>query len=154
MGSILKQLVGWRGIEKELRETLQEGKEMVGESSPLLVDLVRMLKITIASLPQVFICIDAIDQCLPKNLPGLLESLRDIIREFPRTKIFLTGRPHVWQTIQRYFSKVAVISIRPNQDDIRNYLEMMLDKDEEPEAMNDDLRADIVKTILDKVSDM
>jgi len=31
---------------------------------------------------------------------------------------------------------------------------MRLDRDDEPEAMNKDLRADIVKMILDKMSDM
>jgi len=113
-----------------------------------------MLKIAIASLPQVFICIDALDECLPKHLPELLESLRDIVRESPKTRIFLTGRSHVREAIQRYFTKAVVIPISPNTDDIKNYLEMMLDRDDEPDAMDSDLRLDIVKIILDKMSDM
>ena len=75
-------------------------------------------------------------------------------RESPTTRIFLTGRPHVREPIQRYFAGVIVIPISPNTDDVRNYLEMKLDRDEDPEAMDDGLPADIVKTILDKVSDM
>ena len=47
-----------------------------------------------------------------------------------------------------------MIPINPNTDDIRNYVEMRLDKDAEPEAMSNDLRADIVKAILEKISDM
>ena len=47
-----------------------------------------------------------------------------------------------------------MLHISPNTDDVRNYLEMKLDRDEDPEAMDDDLRADIVRIILDKVSDM
>ena len=47
-----------------------------------------------------------------------------------------------------------MIPISPNRDDIRNYLEMRLDEDADPEAMSDDLRADIVRIILEKVSDM
>ena len=112
------------------------------------------LKIAIASLPQVFICIDALDEFLPKHLPELLASLRDIFRKCPRTRIFLTGRPHVKENIQRYFSKMVVIPIKPNTDDIRNYLEMRLERDDEPEAMDNDLRADIVKIIPEKMSDM
>ena len=50
-----------------------------------------MLKIAIASLPQVVICIDALDECLPKYLPELLRSLKDIVRESPGTRIFLYG---------------------------------------------------------------
>jgi len=154
MGAILKQLVSRGGITDYLREAFQKGQKEFGGRGLRLADLMGMLKIAIASLPQVFICLDALDECLPKHLPELLESLRDIVQESPRTRIFLTGRPHVGEDIQRYFSKAIVIPICPNPDDIRNYVEMRLDRDSEPEAMNEDLRADIVRAILEKISDM
>jgi len=154
VGGILKQLVGRGGMTKGLREAFQKAKGEVGGRGPRLVDLMGMLKTAIASLPKVFICIDALDECLPKYLPELLESLRDIVRESPCTRIFLTGRPHVGDDIQRYIPKAVVIPICPNSDDIRNYVERRLDRDSEPEAMTDDLRADIVKVILEKISDM
>ena len=74
-----------------------------------------MLKIAIASLPRVFICLDALDECLPKHLPELLQSLGDIVRECPKTRIFFTGRPHVGEDVKRYFSKAIVIPISPTQ---------------------------------------
>ena len=152
MGSILKQLVG-RGIPKHIREEFQEGKRGINRGLRH-VDLMAMLGIAITSLHQVFICIDALDECLPKHLPELLKSLRDIVRESPTTRIFLTGRPHVREDILRYLAGAVVIPISPNKDDIRNYLEMKLDGDTDPEAMSDDLRADIVRVILEKTSDM
>ena len=148
MGAILKRLVGRSGVPKEIKEAFHE------KIKPILADLMRTLKSVIASLPPVYICIDALDECLPKNYPGLLESLRDILRQSPTTRIFLTGRPHVKQAIQKYFTGAVEIPICPNTDDVRNYLEMKLDRDDEPEAMDDSLRADIVKIILDKMSDM
>ena len=154
MGAILKQLVGGDGIPVYLREVFQEGQKVIGGRGLLLADLMRMLKKAIGSLPQVFICIDALDEYLPKNLPEFLESLRDIVRESPTTRIFLTGRPHIEAAIQRYFTKAVVLPVSPNTDDIRNYLEMKLDRDHEPEAMDGDLREDIVKVILSKMSDM
>ena len=154
MGAILKQLVSRGGIPENVREAFQEGKNEVGGRRPLLADLMRMLKIAISSRSQVFICLDALDECLPKNLPELLRSLRDIIQECPRTRIFLTGRPHVKENIQRYFTKAVVIPINPNMDDIMSYLEMRLDRDDEPEAMDNDLRADILKIIPENMSDM
>ena len=111
-----------------------------------------MSRNAIASLSQVFICIDGLDECLPRNLPELFESLRDIVRESPTTRIFLTGRPHVEETVQRHFTKAVVIPISPNQNDIKCYVEKRLDRDDQPEAMNRSLRADIVKMILDKMS--
>ena len=154
MGAILKQVVGRGGIPIYLREAFQEGKKEIGGRGLRLTDLMRMLRAAFASLPQVFICIDALDEFLPKHLPELLESLRDIARESPQTRIFLTGRPHVKEDIQRYFPKAVVMPISPNTDDIRSYLEMRLDRDPEPEAMNNDLRADIVRVTLEKISNV
>ena len=154
MGAILRQLVGRGDMPEDIREVFQDEKKEFGGRGLRLADLMAMLKTTIASLRQVFICIDALDECLPKYLPELLESLRDIVRESPRTRIFLTGRPHVREDVERYFTGVAVVPICPNTDDIRNYLEMRLDRDAEREAMNDDLREDIVRIVLERISDM
>ena len=137
-----------------MREAFQKAKEEFGGRGPRLAEMMGMLRVTIASLPQVVICIDALDECLPKYLPELLKSLRDISRGSPTTRIFLTGRPHVREDVRRYFTSAVVIPISPNRDDIRNYLEMRLEGDPEPEAMNNDLRADIVRVILEKTSDM
>ena len=154
MGAILKQLVGRGDILIYLREAFQEGQKEIGGRRLLLADLMRMLRTAIASLPQVFICIDALDECLPKNLPEFLGPLREIVRESPSARIFLTGRPHVEEAAQRYFTEAVVIPVCPNTDDVKNYVEMKLDRDDEPEAMDNDLRADIIKVILDKMSDM
>ena len=75
MGAILKQLVGKSDIPIYLREAFQKGQKEIGGRGLLLADLMQMLRTAIASLPQVFICVDALDECLPKNLPEFLESL-------------------------------------------------------------------------------
>jgi len=154
MGAILKQLVGRGRIMKDLREAFRKASQELGGRGPRLADLIGMLRTAIALVPRVFICIDALDECLPKCLPELLGSLRDIVKEAPSTRIFLTGRPHVWADIQRYFSQTIVIPLNPNTNDIRDYVEMRLDRDSEPEAMSNDLRADIVRIILERISDM
>ena len=153
MGAILKGLVGGGEIPKEIREAFWEA-ENVGGRSLLHSDLRQMLGIVIELLPKLFICIDGLDECLPKNLLELLGSLGDIVREFPSTRIFLTGRPQVKKYIRRSFPKAVTIRINPNRDDIRNYVMMRLDSDIEREAMSDDLRANIVKIILDEMSNM
>ena len=154
MGAILKQLVSREEMPKGLRDAFQKGKKEFGGRGPRLTDLMGMLKIAIASLPQVFICLDALDECLPRYLPELLESLRDIVQESPRTRIFLTGRPHIREDVLRYFTTTVVIPISPDSNDIRNYVKMRLNRDDDPEAMSNDLRADIVRVILEKISDM
>ena len=154
MGAILKQLVGSGDIPIYLHEAFQEGQDEISGRGPLLSDLMRMLKMAIALLPRVFICIDALDESPPKNLPEFLVSLRAIVQESPKTRIFLTARPHVEGALQIYFPKAFKILITPNMDDIRSFLEMKLNEDDKPEAMNKDLRTDIMKVILDNMSDM
>jgi len=154
VGAILKQLVGRAGIAKDVRDAFQKAKNEIGGRGPRLSDLMGMLRTAIGSLHRVFICIDALDECLPNRLAELFESLRDIVRESPSARVFLTGRPHVGDDVRRYFAKTIVIPISPNIDDIRNYVEKRLDRDAEPEAMSNNLRADIVKTIQENISDM
>ena len=154
VGAMLKQLVGRGEISKDLREAFQKAKKELGGRGPRLADLMGMLRTTIASLPRVFICIDALDECLPKCLAELFESLGDLVRESPGVRIFFTGRPHIGEDVRRYFTNTVVIPISPNREDIRNYVERRLDKDAETEAMSNGLRADIVRVILEKISDM
>ena len=154
LGAILKQLVSRGGIPEDIRKAFREGGGEFGDRGLQPADLVGMFKKATPSPRQAFICIDALDECLPRYLPDILVSLRDIVRESPRTRIFLTGRPHVRENIQKYFTKMAEIPVTPDTNDIKDYLDMKLDGDVDSEAMSDELRMDIVRTILEKTSDM
>ena len=113
-----------------------------------------MLRQAVATLPQVFICIDALDECLPKHLLELLRSLKDILEESPRTRIFVTGRPQVKGEMTRYFTTGVAVPISPKTDDIKRYLEKKLEMDTEYDAMSDRLRADILTIIPQRISGM
>ena len=56
--------------------------------------------------------------------------------------------------ITKSFGKVVRISLSPTQDDIKIYLEMRLGRDTDPNAMDDALRADIMRVIPEKISEM
>jgi len=85
---------------------------------------------------------------------NISESLRDIAQESSKTRIFRTRRPHVGEDVERYFSRAVAIPISPNPDHIRNYVEMRLDRDVEPEAMSKGFRVNIVRAILEKLSNV
>ena len=119
-----------------------------------LLDLVAILGATIASLPEVFICIDGLDECIPGNRRELLESLRDIVRASPTTRVFLSGRPHIRDEVKKYLTGATMIAIVPTVCDIQRYLEMRLDQDPTPSAMDDNLRAEIRRVIPRKISQM
>ena len=154
LGAILKQLVSRGGIPEHIREAFQKAKKEFGGRGLRLPDLVGILRRTIAPLERVFICIDALDESAPKHRRELLESLREIVQVSSNTRIFLTGRPHINDEIMKCFGEVVRIPIVPAQEDIRSYLEMRLDGDTDPRAMNDELRADIMRVIPAKISEM
>jgi len=139
MGAILKQLVAREGILEYVRTVFEKAKKEFGGRGLRLPDMVQMVKDAIAILPRVFICIDALDECLPKHLLELLGSLKDILQESPTMRIFVTGRPHVEVDIVRYFAGVIIIPIRHGAHEIKRYLEKKLEMDTMCDAMSDDL---------------
>jgi len=154
MGTILKQLVAREEALRHIQMAFQKAKRELCGRGLRLPDMVRMLKRAIATLPQVFICIDALDECPPKNLLELLESLNGVLQESPRTRIFLTGRPHVEVEIVRNFTTVVVVPVSPNTHEVEKYLERKLEMDTMRDEMSDALRADILRIIPEKISEM
>jgi len=147
IGAILKQLLVRGGVLEDVRSAFRKEKAEVGGRGLRLPDMVRMLKQAIAALPQVFICIDALDECIPKHLLELLGLLKDILQESPRMRIFFTGRPQMEAEITKHFITGVIVSISPKTHDIERYLEKKLEMDAEPYGMPDDLRRRILKVI-------
>ena len=154
LGAMLKQLASRGEIPEHTREAFREAKEKFGCRGLLLPGMVDIFKKTTASLPRLFICIDALDESPSKHRRELIESLREIIRASLGVRVFLTGRPHIDGEIVRCFSQPLWVPLSPTNGDIRSYLEMRLDCDADPNAMDDELRADILRIVPEKVSEM
>jgi len=154
VGAILKQLLVRGEMLEHVRQAFQRAKREVGGRGLRLPSMVQMLKQAVAILPKVFICIDALDECPPKHLLELLGSMKEVLKESPRTRIFLTGRPQVEAEITRYFTTRLTAPVIPKTHEIKRYLENKLEMDPEPAAMSDGLRADILRIIPERVSEM
>jgi len=154
LGAILKQLMGEREIPEDVLQAFQRAKRESGSRGLRVPNLTRMLRATIALIPRVFICIDALDEVHPKHLSTLLTSLQGIARESPNTRIFLTGRAHIIAEVKKEIPRVVVAPANSTEDDIETYLKMKLGQDLKPGAMDDDLRADILRLIPEKCSPM
>ena len=155
MGALLKQVVG--GLEEipvEISQAYQKQKKALGGRGPRLSDIVRMLQTT-TSNERTFICIDALDECVPEHRVRLLDSLSHILQESPGTRIFVTGRPHIGPEIRRRLGgRVASLSISPKRGDIVTYLHSKLEEDTTPDAMDSRLEADILRKIPEDISEM
>jgi len=94
LDAIIKQLLERGGVPRPLGQAFRKEKMGFGRRAVQSLDLARILKTMIASLPEMFICINALDECLPNSRRGLLGSPQDIIQASPTTWAFLSGRPH------------------------------------------------------------
>ena len=150
LGAILKQLVSIGEMPEDVRQTF---RERFSDRGLRLPDAVEMLKTTIALFPSVYICIDALDECASESRQELLGSLRDIVRESPSTRILLTGRSHIQGEVKKYFTGAIMVPFSPTDDDIRAYLGVRLNRDTEPDAMDDNLRSEIMRIIPEMVSE-
>ena len=151
LGAILRQLVSIEEMPGNIRERF---RKRFSDRGLRLPDTVGMLKTAISLLPGAYICIDALDECTPKSRQELLRSLRDIVRESPRTRVLFTGRSHIADEVKKYFAKAIIVPVSPTEDDIRVYLDAGLDGDTEPDAMDNDLRRDIMRIIPETISEV
>jgi len=151
LGAILKQLASIREIPANIRQTFRKRFSHRGLRLP---DIIGMLKTTITLLPPVYICIDALDESVPKDRQALLESLQEIVWGSPGTRIFFTGRSHVQEEVKKYFTEAIIIPISPTEEDIRAYLSMRLSRDTVPYAMDHDLWRDIMRIIPEMISEV
>ena len=154
LGAVLKQLASRGGIPEYIRQAFQKARKEFGGRGLLPLDMVDLLRREIASLPRAFVCFDALDESLPKHRRELLEAMREIVRVSPNTRVFLTGRPQIKGEILGLSGEAARTPPSPTNADIKSYLEKRLDGDTDPNAMDDKLRADIMRIIPEKISEM
>ena len=129
-------------------------KKALGGRGPRLSHIVKMPQTT-SSKERTFICIDALDECVPEHRAKLLDSFNQILQKSPATRIFVTGRPHIRPEIgRRLAGRVTGLSISTKKDDIIKYLHSRLEEDITLNAMDSSLEAEILKKISEDVSEM
>ena len=148
LGSLLKQLIsGFNPIPDPIVQEFRNEKKVIGGRGPQIPGILNMFQ-AIAARVRTFVCIDALDECVPEHRVVVLDSLGQILRGSPNTRIFMTGRPHIRSEIERRISGGATsMSIEPKEYDVVRYLRERLRNDTTPEVMNSALEEDILKSI-------
>ena len=154
LGSLLSQLLsGLEAIPGEIRKGFGGQKKLLGGRRVQFQDIVKIFP-AVSSLRRTFICVDALDECIPEHQVEVLGALGQILQRSPNTQIFMTGRPHIWGAVERELGRRAIsISIKPVDDDIVTYLRARLRKDTTPEVMDSVLEKEIMKSIPEEVSE-
>ena len=102
-----------------------------------------------------FICFDALDECVAEYRGKLLESLQQILHKSSATRMFLAGRFHVRDEVEKHLAgRVVAVSITPTKADIIRFLRAKLREDLTPDAMDSSLEEDIMNNIPETVSEL
>jgi len=74
LGSLLRQLVnGLEGIPEVVVRSFRNQKKFIGGRGLQVSGILKML-LTITSTKRIFICVDALDECVPEHRMVILES--------------------------------------------------------------------------------
>ena len=124
------------------------------QTRPTLDELSKLLQLEVRRLSNVFIAIDALDECLESN--HTRESFLAEIRKLqPTIHLLITSR-HV-STIEREFEKAARVEIRASDEDVRRYLEGRIESEGRLVRLvkaDPTLQATIVNTIVENAKGM
>jgi len=148
LGSLLRQLVSRPGeIPEAVTRGFRKEKTVIGGRGLQVSGILSMFQ-AIASAKRTFICVDALDECVPEHRMVILESLGHILQGSRHTRIFMTGRPHVRSEVERGLGGVATfIYIQTTEDGVLRFLREKLRKDTAPNTMSGTLEGDIMKSI-------
>ena len=148
LGSLLRQLVG--GLEK-IPESVVQGfrkrRKGIGGRGLQVSAILKMFQ-AITATKRTYICVDALDECVPEHRMVVLESLRQILQGSPGIRLLMTGRPQVRSEVEkRLDGAVTSISIQPTEDGVVRYLRDKLQNDATPDIMSSTLEAEIIRSI-------
>jgi len=155
VGALTKQLVNALSIFlAEIEEEFRRAEREVGGRGLQLREALKLLERAIAPGKRTFIFLDALDECSDKHLSQLLTSLHTVFQTLPGIRIFITRRPHVLSTVEKYLpGSIKVVRFSLSNEDIGEYLERKLKDDLDSEEMNPALKVDIMERIPEKIPD-
>ena len=155
LGSVLKQVVGGLNqVPEKIAQAFHDKEKVIGGQKLALAEIMEFLQ-DIAASRSTFICIDALDECPPGHRIKLLDSLSEILQNSPGARVFLTGRPHIRDEVDKHLTRrAATRSITPTRNDITLFLQAQLKEDAIPDAMDESLEEEIIRSIPETVSEM
>ena len=147
-GSLLKQLVsGEQEIPEAIIRDFRKEKRVIGGRGLQVSGILKLFQ-RIAATRRTFICVDALDECVPEHRIVVLDSLSQILRGSPNTRLFMTGRPQVRSDVgRRLVGGATFIYIRATEDRILRFVREKLRKDTIPDMMSSTLEEDIMRSI-------
>ena len=145
IASLLKQIASAdHGIPEPVK-SLQQKFKTPGRK-PHQRDLEQTFSSTCDNYDQVYIVIDALDECDSRHKKALLGFL-EYIRQKPCVKILMTSQSYP-ESVMKHFEAFRIISIGAHEADLRKYISQEIDRSDNADLINESFKCEII----DKVS--
>lgn len=151
VASILKQLASQMSTLPlpitELHERFEKQRDHLQ-----LQDLETTLLLTFREFRQIFIIIDALDECdAKKHRKSFLKVLKDL--ENTSARVFITSRPHP-DDIKQALCASPRITVEAGDSDIRKYLAHKIGEDGDTDLIDEPLKEEIITNIANRAQGM
>ena len=148
--ALLKQLAQTT-LAPELVQVLYKQHQQ-RQTRPSIDEILKTLHAVIQNHTQVFIVVDALDECQdgPEYCDALLVGLRSL--SAPQTRLMVTSRPI--PKITQEFQNSSICEIRAREDDVRLYVESQTARLPACVLRNQNLKQLIITQITDHVEGM
>ena len=134
-----------------LQDLYQSQRKRGATPSPVEVEsLAFQLVVTFSRQYQIFIIIDAIDECDSSQRQKLLKFLRKLTFYF---RIFISGRPHTRQLVESLLHP-ELLEVKAKPSDLKLYLTTTLAEDDVVSFMEDELKDQILQKLVGGANDM
>jgi len=155
LASVLKQVVcGLDTVPEKIVKAFRTRGKVIGGQKLQLEEIVGFLQDITSSRPT-FICMDALDEYPARHRIKLLDLLNQVLQKAPTARLFLTGRSHIRDEVDKHLvSRAVTRSITPAKNDIITFLREKLREDTMPHAMDESLEEEIIENLPKAVSEM
>ena len=141
-------------IPSEIKRAFDESKREGGNGLQL-PDMVKLFVRVTGYMEVVYLCVDAVDEVLPQHRLEFLRALQQILDDAPNVRLLLTGRPYIRAELDKHLTQEAyAINIVADQGDITRYLTRKMNDDQDPGLMTEDLKNNIMTTLMERASEM
>ncbi|KAI5810781.1 hypothetical protein BZA77DRAFT_254303 [Pyronema omphalodes] len=157
IGVLLKQVILKLNKSRFLHaDTISTLKEHLNANRRIdLEEGCRLLGETVKQLQKFYICIDAFDESNERHREVFIQALAKISQECSqpnKVRIFITGRPHMkWKELVKRNPGIGSLDhmcLKAHPDDIRIYITHEIAVDDNSECMDEELRSEILDTIV------
>lgn len=145
VASLLRQVVSQKPV---LPPSLLELYTKFGEQDrrPQIQDLELTLLHVCRNFDQVFIAIDALDECDEATSRKRFLLFLATLQQTPSLRLFVTSRPHP-EDVRRAFESAPQIVIEASDADLRKYLRKRIEDSGSADIIDEDFEQRLVETI-------